>query len=891
MNPLRFITRSLRAVFRRRKTETEMAEEIRLHLELQTEQNLAAGMDPDEARYAALRKFGGVEQIKERCRDQRGWVWLELRWKELRFIVRSLRRAPGFTAAVVATLALCIGANTTVLSVLYGLILKPLPFRDAGQLVEIYNSQPNAGQPKMMTSVAQYLDFKANADLFEDFALWRAWSFNIGEESDPERGIGIRATADIFAMLGIQPLLGRFYTMEECAPGRDHVLVLTQSFWEKNYAADPTVIGRTIRLSSEPFRIIGVAPRSLEAFNVDLVMLKPFEWLPQLSAPQARGVFNATMYARVKSGLGLQSALAQLATLEKHFRDDVAPPGLRDFYDRNGQQVALGRVRAEQTKTVKTSLLLLQGGALFVLLLGCVNVASLMLARANARQAELAVRQALGASRGALARQMFAEGMILAMSGAVLGLTLTWASLRVINRYTIAMVREVQPVTLDLTVLGATIFGAMVVALLIGLLPIVKTWRTNLLTSMQGGSRGASGGGGMRAASGLLVTTQVALALTLLVGACLLIRSFAKVMAIDPGFDAKRVVHGRVAYNGSYVNEASILAVQEQIMRKMREIPGVESAAYSSHLPVNMAFHISTFPIRGSVLGKEDTYPTGAWMGVSPEFFETMGIRILEGRAFNEADYRPNARRVFIVDRRFAERYFPGRSPVGEMFGFAAPGQKPEECPVFVGVAEIAKLYGQEDRGGVPFVYSAMGAGGGGISIVVKTARPYAEVASAMRAQLRSVDSTLPLYQMATLQMQLDALAGNRRGVMLLLGAFAGIALMLSAVGMYGMLAYDVTQRTREIGIRGAIGATRGQVVRMILRQGLVKAGLGLVIGLAASFYLSRFMSSQLYDVKASDPLVYAVVTGLLLAVALLASWLPARRAAKVDPMVALRCE
>lgn len=791
---------------------------------------------------------------------------------------------------MVLTLTLCIGANTTVFSVLYGLILRRLPFPEPGQLVEVYNSQAKAGQPKKFAGVVQYLDFKGAADLFESFALWRDWTFNIGDELNLDRGVGARVTADLFPLLGIEPLLGRFFTLEECTPGKDHVLVLTQSYWEKAYGADPAAIGKVLRLSGEAFTIIGVAPRSLEAFNVSGIFLKPFEWMSDMTVPRTRLAPVATLYARIKSGVPLSSALAQLQVLEARFYTQAAPPDLREFIDRTGQQVALGQVRAEQTKAVKTSLLLLQGCALFVLLLGCVNVANLMLARANARQVELAVRQALGAGRGALGRQLFTEGLLLALTGAALGIVLTWTSLRVINLYTAGMIREVQPIAINGAILACTIAGVVVVAALIALLPIVNTWRTNLLASMQGGARGASAGSRVRVASGLLITLQVTLAMMLLVGAGLLIRSFAQVMAVDPGFDAPHLIHARVAFNG-LSNPTSDRAKQDLIVTRMREIPGVESISYSSNRIVDGHFYTTSFSILGAVLGHEDTFPTGKWLGVSANFFQTMGIRIIEGRDFTEADCQWKMPRAYIVDRRFAQRYFPGRSAIGQQFDLHDPDAKPEDIPTIVGVAEVAKLSGQDEQDGAPFVYAAMGGGWGGFSIEVRTHRPFDQMVALMRAKLRTVDPALPLYGVTNLQADLDAMAANRRGVMTLLVGFALIALILAAIGIYGLLAYDVTRRTREIGIRGAIGATRGQIVSMILRQMLWKVVVGLALGLVVAFYLSRFMSSLLFEVKPTDPLTYFGVTGLLAVVALLASWLPARRAAKVDPIVALRCE
>lgn len=818
------------------------------------------------------------------------WVWLEQWVRDFRFSLRSLRRAAGFSAAVIVTLALCIGANTTIMSVLYGLILKPMPFHDAGQLVQVHSSLPKNNQPRRPVSVAQYLDYKANADLFEGFALWTTWTFNIAEESDPERGIGARVTADYFSLLGVQPLLGRFYTMEECVPGKDKVVVLTQTFWEKKFKADPAVVGRTIRLDSQPMTIIGVAPRTLEALNTDITIIKPFEWTPQQASPLARIAAGGILYARVKTGGAHGAALAQLDTLEQRYLEQVAQPQVREFLTKGGFRMGLGQVRVEQTRSVRTSLLMLQGGALFVLLLGCVNVANLMLARANARQGEFAVRQALGAGRGALARQMLVDGLVLAGSGSALGLALAWASLRVINTYTTAIVREVEPIRLDGTILAVTLGTTGVVALLIALLPLIKTWRTNLLASMQGGTRGASAGGGMRAASGLLVTAQVALALMLLIGAGLLLRSFGRVLAVDPGIDAKGVVQGRVAFYGGTKDFAAAKSLQDLIVERMREIPGVEKVAYTSSFPLHTSFGIGTYPIRGSAAGATDTLPSAMVILASPDYFDVMGIRLLEGRHFTEADTRPNARMTLIVDENFAKKHFPGRSAVGEGLAINRPNTPADQWPLIIGVVKAAKLTGLEDVSGMPFVFFPMGTGGA-LSLVLKTERPASVIVPLMREKLRSIDSSLPLYITGSLQDSLDGMLANRRGVMWLLGAFAGIALLLSAVGIYGMLAYDVSQRTKEIGIRGAIGATRGQIVLLILGQGLWKTGAGLVIGLGGAFYLSRYLGSLLFEVKPTDPFVFLGVSLLLLVVAFLASWLPARRAARVDPVIALRAE
>lgn len=462
-----------------------------------------------------------------------------------------------------------------------------------------------------------------------------------------------------------------------------------------------------------------------------------------------------------------------------------------------------------------------------------------------------------------------------------------------INAYTTTIIFGSPEVTLDGEILVVALVAVLAVALSIGLLPVLKTWRgsESSVGRVHGASRGTSRGRSSRVASGGLVIAQVALALMLLVGAGLLVRSFAKVMATDPGFDAAKIVHVRVAVDHSYPNQESIRAAQNRMLEKLREIPGVESVAYSIFMPGYDQLKPSALPIRGMPPGKDGAYPTAVVHGVSPEFLPTMGIRLLEGRNVTAADLRPGARQVVIVDRRFVERHFQGRSAVGALFAFGPNPKKPEEAAMIVGVAEAVKFAGLDDRNGAADAYVAINLGMGGVSFELRTSRTLADLLPLVRAQLRSVDPALPIYQAQTLQMHLDDTVANRRGVMWLLGAFAGVALLLAAVGIYGMLAYEVTQRTKEIGIRGAIGATRGQIVGLILWQGMRKAGLGLAIGLIGAFGLSRFLESLLYEVEPRDPLVFAGAPLLLLLVALLACWLPARRAAKVEPIEALRYE
>lgn len=821
-----------------------------------------------------------------------GISWLRALGRDLRFSVRSLKRAKAFSFAVIATLTLCIWANTAVLSVLYSLVLKPRPIPDAGQVVDVFNSRPKAGQMEQQVSVNQYLDYKENADLFSGVSIWHGWMFNVGEETGPVRYVGMMVTSEYFDVVGLRPFMGRFFTDEECQPGKEFVAVLTQSFWETHYNADPDILGKEVSLTGRLYTVVGVMPKAYEELSIAPKLLRPFVVRPEHMNPQWRTAGMGAITARIKTGVAHGAALAQLQTLEHRFRDSVADPGVRDHLYRGGHRMGLKKLRDKQTEPVRKSLLMLQGGALLVLLLGCVNVASLMLARANTRQAEFAVRQSLGAGRLALSRQLFTEAAVLAVTGAALGLGLAVASLPVVNGYLAAIIFGIPPVKLDWDLVGLTLLVSFGVSLLIGFLPVLRIWRTgSLQRAIQGGTRGASTSVGIRAMSGILVVAQVALALILLVGAGLLIRSFSKVMAIDPGFDASQVIHARVAYDSSYRDMEMLKGLQNRILEKMREIPGVESVSISGRMPGYGDSRSENLPLKGMPPGQDGTYPTAAVFGVSPEYFETMGIRLLEGRNFTAADNLPDARWVFIVDRLFAERYFPDRSALGQEFGFIPRGQDPDAFPRIIGVVEVARVSGLENPNREPYVYNAIGTSRGGLSIEFRTKRTFEDMMPIIRAQLRAVDPILPIYQAQSMQTRLDEASANRRGVMLLLGIFSGVALVLAAVGIYGMLSYDVTQRTKEIGIRAAIGATREQIVALILKQGMMKTGLGMVIGLGGAFFLSRYLGSLLYEVDPRDLPVFAGVTFLILLVAFFASWLPARRAAKIDPMVALRSE
>jgi predicted permease len=808
---------------------------------------------------------------------------------DLRFAGRMLVKNKGFAATALLTLALCIGANTAIFSMLYALVIKPLPYQEPARIVEVYNSFPKAGLNKMPSNVVQYLDFKEHAPAFDQLALWQTGEATFGAENHPTRISGALATAGIFQVLGLQPLVGSFFTEKNQLPDADKVVVLTESFWASNYHRDPAVIGQTIRLDGGAYEIVGVAPHDFEAFDAREKFVRPMAWPPDKVSQFARYGVSPQLYGRLKAGSTIADAFAQVSGLEKAFYDK-APPGAREFLDRSGHVIGVDTVQTQRVEPIKTSLYLLQGSVLFVLLIGCVNVANLLLARSNARQGELAIRAALGAGRGVIARQLLMESTLLTWLGAAMGVGLAWVALAVINHFILQLLPAALPFTLDGRILGYTALLALVMSFAIGLLPVVHVLGGDLLGVIQSRSRSASSGRGVRTMSSALVVAQVAFALMLLTGAGLLIHSFANAVSINPGLDPRHVIAARVALTPAFFKANGAVDFQERLLASLKEIPGA-TACIATATPFETGLPINAFGLRDYTLPPGASQPGAFHIGASPSYLDVLHIPLLEGRWFNDAD-TAKSRRVYVVDASFAKRFFPGRSAVGQHLTFGAPPAKPEDWPEIVGVVGDVRHNGVEEKSGNPYLYYPLTQTNfGQVSVLMRTSRPFPEISAILREKIEAIDPMLAVFQIAPMKTVISARLSDRRAIMLLLVSFAGIALLLSAIGIYGVLAYDVSQRTREIGIRGAIGATRDQVMGLIMKQGLWKTGVGLLLGLFGALSLSHFMTNLLFEVKPTDPLAYVVVTLVLLMVAVLASYLPARRAARIDPVVALRSE
>jgi predicted permease len=810
---------------------------------------------------------------------------------DVRHAFRLLWKSKRITATTLLTLALCIGATTAIFSSVYSLMLKPLPYQEPERIVELYSSAVKAGLNRMPANVPFYLDYSKNATSYESVALWQ-FSYNlVGAKDSVVRTPGVRATAEIFSILRLQPVLGTFFTKEQNKQGADKVVVLTQSYWQTQYQESPEIVGKDIRIDDEAYQIIGVAPRELEAFDARMKFIVPLSWPAAAENPQGRYGVGIQLFGRLKPGVTAAQADAEAKNMEKRYVD-AGPPPLKAFVERSGMTMNVGGVQEQRVQPVRPILLMLQGGVAFVLLIGCVNVANLLLVRSNARQSELAVRSALGAARSTIARQFLLESLLLTSLGTLLGLGVAWGLLRATNDYLAKMLPQSLPAPLDWRVLAFAVGLTAAVGVLIGLIPVFHILRMNLAAVIQSNSRGSSSSRGVRALSSALVVAQVAVALVLLTGAGLLIYSFAEALKVDTGLEAGNVVTARIALTREHrSSDEAANSMRDRLMQAMKEIPGVTSAALSQSTPFQGGLPINAFTLENDTLPPGAPQPGAFRVIVTPGYAQTLGLKLVEGRFYEEADAAPG-RRQFVVDQSFARKFFPNGSAIGGRFSFGGRPAKPEEWPVIIGVVKDVPHNGVEEKSGNPFIYQIMAGGRpGGYTMFLRTNRSTADAVTALRNKVHAIDPASPLFDVGVLQEAVDSSFDNRRAVMLLLAALAGLAVFLSALGIYGVQAYDVSQRTREIGVRSAIGASRGQISGQILKQGLWKGGIGVGMGLIGAVVLSKSMTTLLFNVRPTDPGVYAAVSFALIGVALLASYLPARRASRIDPLVALRNE
>ena len=858
---------------RGRELSRGLDEELRFHLEARIQDNLRAGMTPEEARQDALRRFGNPTLAKERTRDTDIVVSLENIVRDVSYAARSLRKNPGFTVVAVLTLALGIGANTAVFTVVNGVLLRPLPFPEPERLFLIsYQPRQSPFGLRPNLSDSRYLAFRSHDRLFERVATFSSYPVSLAGGGEPLSVPAASVTTDLPAVLRVNPALGRTFVAEEEEPGRDQVVLLGDKLWRRRFGGDPQVLGSTITLDGVAHTVIGIMPAGF-AFPSGAEL-----WRPLGVRTSPRNSMSRPVVGRLRPGASPEQAQAELEAFVAGL-----PPGPGE--NRNDMAAQILPLKELLVGNIRKSLLIFAGAVAFVLLIACANVANLLLMRAASRQQEIAVRAALGAGRWRLIRQLLAESTLVSLGGGAVGILL--AVLGVPALLALApggRIPRVEEIRIDGLVLAFTLGMAVVTGIVFGLVPAFRATR-----SEWGGRRVTGRREGLRSA---LVVSEVALALVLLTGAGLLLKSFLRMRAVDPGFRSENVLTMTVDLPASvYRTTAQSQAFHARILEKLSSVPGVVAAGAVNWVPLGRLLTMGDFQLEG---GRQ--LPRGYRVDkpcVSPGYFRAMGIRLLSGRDFEERDATA-APGVVIISQSVARQLWPGEDPIGKRIS-GEDRPRPEDWMTIVGVVEEVRQQNLTEKPHAaiyqPYLQVTRQGWLSHMTFAVHTASNPQSVAGAMRGVLREVDRDLPVQSIATMEEAIAATTAEPLFQTRLLAAFSLLALILSAIGIYGVLAYSVTERRHEIGIRMALGAGRGEVIRMVLRRTLVLASGGVALGTVGGLAVTRVLAKLLYDVKPTDPGTFAAVAVLLTGVALLAGLLPARRATKVDPLVALRCD
>ncbi len=814
---------------------------------------------------------------------------METLLQDVRYGFRMLRKSPGFTAVALLTLTIGIAANVAIFSIVNTVLLRPLPFRDPGRLVMVWQSYGIAGLEQAGASAPEYFDYRDRNRVFQSFAGYAQDSANFTGAGEPERLEGARVTANLFDTLGTSPLLGRGFTAEEDRTGGPRVVALSYGLWRRKYRGDGDIVGRVVHLDGKPYTVVAVMPAGFEFPVAGTPDPGTFServsyWVPMAYSAweiENRGAsLDTRMVARLKPGVTLAQARADV--------DRITRDILRDYASVYPSSIHLAAMvsplDANVVARVRGLLLVLLGAVGFVLLIACANVANLLLARSTARAREMAIRSAIGATAGRLSRQLLTEAVLLGMAGGILGLALTAWLVRLIVALAPARVPRLELVHVDARVLLFTVAVSLLTGVAFGLVPALRVRHVNLNDALKEAGRQAGTGRERHRFHNALVVIETACALLLLAGAGLLINSFVRVLRVPPGFDAGHVLIARTALDeGRYPKQEQRVAAQQEILRRLRDLPGVQAVGVSTHLPLADERQI------GFVLEGGD--PSLVHMAnnalVGGDYFRSLGIPLLQGRVFDDHD-TPQREKVALVNQSFARQYFPAGDAVGRRFRWA---QQPFTIVGIVGDVKVSGLDAQTPATVYMSNFQTRGGTSSRVAYVLRSALDPALLAAAVRRQIWAVDKDLPVYDVQPMRQIMAASVAQRRFAVMLLGAFAAIALLLAAVGLYGVLAYSVTQRTHEMGLRMALGAHPRDVVRMVIRQGVRMTLFGIGAGLVASFAFTRLLAKLLFGIGALDPLTLATVSLALLLVAVLATWLPARRAAAVDPMIALRIE
>lgn len=876
MKLINILRTRLRALFRRENVLNDIEEEMRSHIELAAEADGERGMSSDEARRNAQRSFGNLASIKDLAYEVRGGGWLETLWQDLKFSARILLKNPGFTLIAILTLGLGIGANTAIFSIVNAVLLRPFPYGDPDRIVVV-----GEGASDGSVSYPNFADWRDDRRVFESASAVRSnENFNFSGTGEPERLLGRLVSGGFLSTLGVTPLLGRDFVSEDDRPGASPVVILSAGFWNRRFAADRDIIGKNITLNNQNYTIVGVTAPDFE-FDLNADVTVPIG----LSAERfkARGADpGIDVVARLKPNASMQQTQAELDAVYARLEKDYPASN-------KGRRAFLTTVHEHFVGNVRQPLLILLASVGLVLLIACANVANLLLVRASVRRREISVRVALGASRARIVRQLLTESFMLSFAGAVLGILLAVWGTSFIARQLPDGIPRLADSSIDPIVLMFTLLASIVTGLLFGVAPALEASRLNLTDALKEGDRG-SAGGRQRLRNGLVVG-EVALTLTLLVSAGLLLESFRRVLQVDPGFKPNNLLTMQVSVNNP--DGKQVAAFFQQLQENVRRLPGVKSVAVSNGLPLSGVNH-PTFIIVGRPVPEQK--PVGMRYTVSPDYFPAMGIELVKGRAFSFTD-TPETPGVVVIDEALAQQQFQNEDPIGQRLSQSTTGTPSYEIIGVVRHVEQYTLEGQATR--TPEFYLSFNQVPPErlpgmvrrINVLTRTDIEPTLLASAVRGQIAALNKDQAVFNVRTMEQIVSQSVAQRRFSMMLLTVFAVVALALASIGIYGMMSYAVTQRTREIGLRMTLGAERGIVLRMVIGQGMKLALTGVGFGLIGSFALTRTMKNLLFGVSASDPFILVGIASLLTLVALLACSLPARRATRVDPMVALRYE
>ncbi|HTQ60272.1 MAG TPA: ABC transporter permease [Candidatus Solibacter sp.] len=871
----------IRSLFRWNRVEQDLSEELQYHLEQKSRELVAAGFSPEEARREALRDFGGLEQSKEICRDARRVSYIQDFLQDLVFGVRMLRNSPAFALVAILTLALGIGANTAIFSVVHGVLLRPLPFPKQDQLMMLWEKDKDGTRSN--TSYATFIDWNRLNHSFDGIAAISFWTPTIIGTRDAETLTGFRVSSSFFDLLGVRLAQGRNFLAAEDVRGNNFVVILSYGFWQRRFGGDPAIVGKSLQLGTRSYTVVGVLPDnfpSVLSFDprraADIYTPLAYD----ATLPYAcRDCRHLRAFARLKDGISKTQAEAEMNQISANlFREYPTE------YSASG--VILTPLKDYLVGDVQTALWILLGSVGFVLLIACANVANLLMAWAARRQREVALRAALGARRTRMVRQFVTESLLLSLTGGGLGLFLAWGSVVFLHQLRLANLPRLQNVQIDATTFAFTFGVCLITGLAFGLLPAFRASKLDLNESLKESGKSTAGKERHRLRS-MLVFADVALALLLLTGAGLMMKSFVRLLEVKPGFDPSHALTLTMSLWGPKSEDAPAVAFYDQVLQRVRAIPGVKAVGIVSQLPLGGNLDMYGIHVEGKTLPNPEEDPSADRYSISPGYLRAMRIPLLSGREFEARDVAASPK-VVLVNETMALKFWPGEDPLGKRLRM---GDTKGPWRTVVGVVGDVLHRGLDAPHTLQIYLPTAQFTDSTAVLAVRTETDPIAVAAAVRSEISSIDPQVPVSGVATLDEVVSASVANQRFTALLFLLFGVIALLLTAVGIYGVISYGVSQRTHEIGIRLALGARRREVLGLIVGEAMRPALLGALLGLFAAFGLSRLLTNLLFNVKPTDPPVFAAVLLLLVGVALLASYIPARRATRVDPMVALRHE